>query len=242
MRGKSQLLLLTAALAIVLTGGGYVLGRLTGPVPRQHVEAQAPLGQSPMPMGGTRGHTAAPGVATGYRNDALAAWIAQQAGKRLAGGSPSYVPARQAAAQAAAAPAGATVDKAANTITFAAGTASFTVAAVPPGGPDMSFRIGGLADPVLIVPKGDTVKVRFINADTDEAHGWEVTRQQPPFEFHMGGPAFGGALARVLGDPTEAGDGAETITFTASTAGRYQYVCPMPGHAQMGMHGTLIVR
>ena len=234
--------LLRTALAIVLAGGGYALGRLTAPVPHRHVAAQAPLGQSPMPMGGARGRTSAPGAATGYRNDALAAWIAQQAGKQLAGDSPSQVRAAQAAAQAAAAPAGASVDRAANTITFAAGTASFTVAAVLPGGPDMSFRIAGLADPVLIVPKGDTVKVRFINADTDEAHGWEVTSQQPPFEFHVGGPAFGGALARVLGDPTAAGDGAETITFTASTVGRYQYVCPMPGHAQMGMHGTLIVR
>jgi len=24
--------------------------------------------------------------------------------------------------------------------------------------------------------------------------------------------------------------------------GTYQYICPMPGHAQMGMHGAFIVR
>ena len=64
----------------------------------------------------------------------------------------------------------------------------------------------------------------------------------PPFPFHIGQPALPGAFARALGDPTSAGDGAETITFTAGPGGRYQYVCPMPGHAQMGMHGSFIVK
>jgi plastocyanin len=70
-----------------------------------------------------------------------------------------------------------------------------------------------------------------------------VTTHEPPFTFGQTVvPAITGAYAGVLGDPTAGGDGAETITFQAGPAGTYQYVCPMPGHAQMGMHGRLIVR
>ncbi|MBV9447021.1 MAG: hypothetical protein JO345_14150 [Streptosporangiaceae bacterium] len=51
------------------------------------------------------------------------------------------------------------------------------------------------------------------------------------------------AARRVsAGDPTPAGDGANTFSFTAGTTGSYQYICPMPGHAQMGMHGSFVVR
>lgn len=190
-----------------------------------------------MAMGGTPSPSGA-----GYRNDALAMSIARQAGARLADHSPEYLPAAQVQAISEAAPAGATVDKATGTITFTSPAVSLTVVAVPPGGPDMTFRVAGMADPTIVVPKGATVQVRFINADTDEAHGWEVTAERPPFPFHVGAAAFLGAFAQVLGDPTAAGDGAETISFTASAAGSYQYACPMPGHAQMGMHGTLTVR
>jgi len=51
-----------------------------------------------------------------------------------------------------------------------------------------------------------------------------------------------GASAGVIGNPVSAGDGANTIRFTATSTGDYQYICPMPGHAQMGMHGAFNVR
>jgi nitrite reductase (NO-forming) len=35
---------------------------------------------------------------------------------------------------------------------------------------------------------------------------------------------------------------AGTLTFTATTPGTYHYLCPVPGHAQKGMAGTLAVR
>ena len=151
------------------------------------------------------------------------------------------MPLPQVQAAGNAAPSGAQIDVQSNTITFTSTAVSFTVVAVPPGGPDRTFRIGGLVNPTLVVPVGATVQVEFINADTDEAHGWEVTSTQPPFPFHIGNVALPGAFARALGDPTSKGDGAETITFSTHQAARYQYVCPMPGHAQMGRHGALIV-
>lgn len=125
-----------------------------------------------------------------------------------------------------------------NTIAFTSSAVPYTVVAVPSGGPDMTFRIGGLVNPTLVVPVGATVRVKFINADNDEAHGGEVTSARSPFPFHIGKAALSGAFARALCDPTSAGDGAETITFATGHSARYRYVCSMPGHAQMGMHGA----
>jgi rusticyanin len=179
--------------------------------------------------------------AAGYSNDPLAQTIAQRAGTALAGHSPSYVSDSSAQALSREMPSGARADAATDTITFTSREVSFTVVAVPPGGPDMTFRIGGLVNPTLVLPARATVRVEFINADSDEAHGWEVTSAGPPFEFGLAGPALTGALARPLGDPTSAGDGAESITFRSGPAASYEYACPMPGHAQMGMHGKMII-
>ena len=55
-------------------------------------------------------------------------------------------------------------------------------------------------------------------------------------------PAFPGSALWFLGKPTTAGMHAGTLTFTAATPGSYQYLCPVPGHAQEGMAGTFTVR
>ncbi len=54
-------------------------------------------------------------------------------------------------------------------------------------------------------------------------------------------PAFDGATLWFLGEPTSAGMQIATLSFTAATAGNYQYFCAVPGHAQKGMIGTFIV-
>ena len=54
-------------------------------------------------------------------------------------------------------------------------------------------------------------------------------------------PAFGGSALWFLGNPTSAGMHAGTLNFTASRAGNYHYLCPVPGHAQAGMAGSFIV-
>jgi plastocyanin len=53
--------------------------------------------------------------------------------------------------------------------------------------------------------------------------------------------AFSGAAVWFLGNPTSAGLHEGTMTFTASTSGTYQYLCPVPGHAQKGMVGSFVV-
>lgn len=51
---------------------------------------------------------------------------------------------------------------------------------------------------------------------------------------------FPGSATWCPGNATSAGDRTATITFTATTADAYQYICPVPGHAQKGMAGTFV--
>ena len=143
------------------------------------------------------------------------------------------------------APAGATIDRTANRITFAAKTVEFTVVASPAGGPDETFRIAGLTNPTLIVPAGAKVTVELINADSDTAHGLVVTGTGSASSSWMpmmgASLAFSGSALWFLGNPTSAGMHEGGLTFTATTMGSYRYLCPVPGHAQKGMVGTLIV-
>jgi plastocyanin len=70
-----------------------------------------------------------------------------------------------------------------------------------------------------------------------------VVNEQPPFSFYQPKTlSVTDAFSGLIGNPTANGQSASTFTFQAGPAGSYQYICPMPGHAQMGMHGPFIVR
>ena len=76
------------------------------------------------------------------------------------------------------------------------------------------------------------------------AHMWLLQTGDPgPASVQEG---WGGgdhvAAAPPLGDPTAAGQPAETITFTAPPAGTYHYDCPFPGHSTQGMYGRFVVQ
>ncbi len=155
------------------------------------------------------------------------------------------VGARQAAVLGSQIPAGARVDKAANTVTFAASTVRLTMLASPSGGPDETFRAAGLTSPQIIVPAGARVSIQVINADSDTAHGLVITSgdaANSPMPMMTSRPAFTGSALWFLGNPTSAGMHAGTLTFTASTPGSYRYLCPVPNHAQEGMTGIFTVR
>ncbi len=168
--------------------------------------------------------------------------MGQVMGSVLAGRVGQPITQAQATSLGAATPSGATVDRTANRITFQTQNVRLAVLASPPDA-DMKFRIGGLVNPTIVVPQGATVTVQLINADSDSAHNWAVTSARPPFPYMsmMSGVAFAGAWATPLGDPTSAGLPSETISFTASTAGTYTYLCQVPGHAAQGMYGTFQV-
>ena len=141
-------------------------------------------------------------------------------------------------------PAGATLDRAANRITFTGTSVRLTVLASPAGGPDDRFRIAGLTDPAITVPAGAQVSIDVINADPGTAHGLAITAggtTSSPMPMLTARPAFPGSAVWFLGNPTPAGMHAATLDFTASTPGTYRYLCPVPGHAQEGMTGTFTV-
>ena len=150
----------------------------------------------------------------------------------------------QAAQAGSQVPAGATLDRAANTITFTGTSVRLTVLASPAGGPDETFRIAGLTDPAITVPAGAQVSIQVINADPGTAHGLVITaggNTTSWMPMMTARPAFPGSSVWFLGNPTTAGMHAATLDFTASTAGSYRYLCPVPGHAQKGMTGTFTV-
>ena len=154
------------------------------------------------------------------------------------------VSAAQAAQLASQVPAGATLDRAANRITFTGTSVRLTVLASPAGGPDETFRIAGLTDPAITVPTGAQVSIDVINADPDTAHGLVITAggaTSSSMPMMTARPAFPGSAVWFLGNPTTAGMHAATLTFTATTAGSYRYLCPVPGHAQEGMTGAFTV-
>ena len=142
-------------------------------------------------------------------------------------------------------PAGASVDKASDTITFTAHRASFTMVAVPPGGPGMTFRVAGLTDPVIVVPRDAQVTVQFINGDNDEAHGWLVTDEQPPVTQGMLNAALKTALGRSLHNLDDPGWGYDGALFGASrriadrTFGDLTGWCPQPAPAAETLAGLL---
>ena len=141
-------------------------------------------------------------------------------------------------------PGGASVDRAANTVTFSGQDVSFAVVASP-SMPAENFEVAGLTDPTVVVPLGARVNVEFVNADGDMAHGFVVSARGAGSSWMpmmSAAPAFSGSALWFLGEATSAGMHAGSLSFTASSAGTYSYFCPIPDHAQEGMAGNFVVQ
>ncbi|MBF6557989.1 MAG: hypothetical protein IVW52_17925 [Acidimicrobiales bacterium] len=140
-------------------------------------------------------------------------------------------------------PSGASLDAPANRITFSGRSVRFAVVASP-SMPAENFRIAGRTDPTIVVPAGATVSIEVANADTDMAHGLVVTASGAAstwMPLMTAKPAFSGSALWFLGEANAAGLHTATLAFTASPPGTYQYLCPVPGHAQEGMAGNFVV-
>ncbi len=140
---------------------------------------------------------------------------------------------------------GATVDTAANTVTYAGRSVSLVALASPDGKPNMTWEIDGLVNPTVSVAPGARVTVVLVNTDWGYMHGFELTTTQPPYpEMAMAGVADNFFLMpippRTEKDTATASYYTRTASFTAA-AGTYHYLCPVPGHAAAGMFGTLVV-
>ena len=140
-------------------------------------------------------------------------------------------------------PTGATLNRAADRIIFTGKNVQL-VALASPTMPGENFRIAGMTNPTVVVLEGATVTIELINADGDMAHGLVVTADgasASAMPMMADPPAFSGAALWFLGESTSAGMHEGTLTFTASHAGTYQYLCPVPGHTEEGMVGTFQV-
>ncbi|MDQ6900656.1 MAG: hypothetical protein M3072_14320 [Candidatus Dormibacteraeota bacterium] len=105
-------------------------------------------------------------------------------GPMMAGAAVRYVPEEQARTFGDQAPEGARVDRTGKVITFQTTTVHLKVLGSLEGDPEMTFRIGGLSNPTIAIPRGATVEVEFINGDRDTSHGWQLVRRQGSFS-HM---------------------------------------------------------
>ena len=112
------------------------------------------------------------------------------------------------------------------------------------------FMDYGLIDPTLIIHKGSTVNFVFINL-ASEIHIFAISPNGPPFNpFTTLSPEalksdllylpalpppqnfknpFSGSIYSVSG------------SYTFNATGTYYYLCPIPGHAELGMWGEIKV-
>ena len=140
---------------------------------------------------------------------------------------------------------GATLDTAANTVTYTGRSVTLVALASPHGEPNMTWEIDGLVNPAVTVAPGAQVTVMLVNTDWGYMHGFELTTTPPPYpEMAMMGISDTFFLMplppRTEKDTATASYYTRSASFTAA-AGTYHYLCPVPGHAAAGMFGTLVV-
>ena len=104
----------------------------------------------------------------------------------------------------------------------------------------LSYRVQGIRNPNFVVPAGATLKILFINVDSDMRHDvrfGHVTTEFPPAPD----------VTETAGTTKLPGsaDGeifqAEEIVVKANENGAYKYFCSVRGHAKGGMWGNIFV-
>ncbi|HEY0459395.1 MAG TPA: hypothetical protein VGC97_09685 [Pyrinomonadaceae bacterium] len=104
----------------------------------------------------------------------------------------------------------------------------------------LSYRIQGVRNPNLIVPTGATLKILFVNKDTDMRHDVRFGHAEGEFDVAVDpkGTAGSSTLTPMPDDKTM---NAEEIVVQASEDGAYKYFCSVRGHAKGGMWGNILV-
>ena len=107
-----------------------------------------------------------------------------------------------------------------------------------------TFVIDGLINPTLVLQKGSTVHITFVNLDSDEYHDMIITSTGPPYQY-MPMSAMGGLVSMMSfvqhADYPQGQAYEYSYNASFSSAGTFWYLCMYPGHAQMGMYGKIIV-
>jgi hypothetical protein len=104
----------------------------------------------------------------------------------------------------------------------------------------LSYRIQGVRNPTLVVPAGASLKILFINADTDMRHDIRFGHFTGAFDIAVDAAATAGSTKLSA----RAEDGtlqAEEIVVRAVSVGEFKYICSVRGHAKGGMWGNIAV-
>lgn len=107
----------------------------------------------------------------------------------------------------------------------------------------LSYRIGGLRNPTLVVPRGATLRILFVNTDDDMAHNIRFGATQKIYPNVMTAYAASSIGTPELPHKSDTALHAEELTLRVPPVpGTYAYLCTVRGHAQGGMVGKVIVR
>lgn len=106
----------------------------------------------------------------------------------------------------------------------------------------LSYRVDGLRNPKLIVPRGATLNVLFVNTDDDMFHNIRfggaqkayTSPMEPYLKASVGTPSLPHKSDTAL-------HGEELTLHAPATPGTYAYFCAVEGHAQGGMTGLVVV-
>src|SRR5215218_7282424 len=104
----------------------------------------------------------------------------------------------------------------------------------------LSYRIYGVRNPNLVVPAGVTLRILFVNVDSDMRH--DIRFGHVVGEFDVAVDTAGTVGTQKLTARGEDGSlQAEEIVIKAVEAGAYKYFCSVRGHAKGGMWGNILV-
>ncbi len=127
-----------------------------------------------------------------------------------------------------------------STVTYSGPVAHVVVVVPQPEFPFPKFDIDHLRNPTLVLPAGATIKFTFINKINNFSHSFQITRARPPFAMF---PKIEPVLVGTeLSPASGTGNDAFANFSWHPSAGHYYYLCAIPGHAKMGMFGSIIVR
>lgn len=102
-----------------------------------------------------------------------------------------------------------------------------------------SFVIDNMTNPTLVFKQGASVTALVVNVDTDAYHSLTLSSQGPPYYYNtMPMMMYSQATSMMLPPATGVYSG-ELVSFTADSDA--YYICTVPGHAQEGMYGRIIV-
>ncbi len=134
------------------------------------------------------------------------------------------------------------INKTNNSISFTQNNVSLVALAAPPTHKGMYFEIDNLINPTIIVAAGTTINFTLVNED-NVMHGFEVVNAHPPFSAHpmMAYSSMFNSFIMPIRGTNNSNYYSSSTTITTANPGTYSYLCPVPTHAQKGMHGKFIV-